>query len=1242
MQPEEFEELLRQSECSYIDFKADIYNFSSTAKDVRCEFVKDIICMWNTPREGNAYIVFGVAKHTDGSFDLCGISKAIDDNDFQQQLDEKVNPKPDIRYEPIHNYRGKNFGVLVIPVNKPLKPCYPQGNCKGMQKDTLYSRLGSMNSEITDDRRIQWILNWFDDKGSVNFDSSQEFESWNRFRDSMENFSSDYYYLLVVSKFTSNLRNLEFVGLVDWLFVVDFDENSDSDGLLSKCRKNLEERKTLHLVVKDDSPTIHVNHGCYWYFANGMVGKDATLIKATSDKLWKTWQRSYSSDIEKQIKTLADAISKSKTLKVLCIVDDPDLDLDIIRKLEKVFERIDGKFTDNFSSTVICPVQNSELEKVASDYNAEFLTFPLDQLLNGFSRLAPNTSTGEDYTLPSRSGTPVTLENLLWLQEELEIVHLKSGFGENAKDVSNLDYLKGQDISWENLRFHHDAERNITDKLQKKITESLNKSSTLRVNFYHVPGSGGTTVAKRIVWELREKYPCLILRSCRNPKETVARLSAIAKSCDKPLLLLIDSGLISNRESDALYNESAASHLSIVILAVLRTFEKHSDKRDFFLEETLAKGESDYFYNVLTSVKPDKKGQLSQALKEGNITPFSLGLLTFANEYRGIDNYIISRLAELKTEKQKNIVIFLAIAYYYGQEKIAAQWFHQLLDIPPSKAVTSEHLKELPAFSQLMIEDSGFWRMAHQVFAERCLRLLLPANLALGDSQLTKNELKKFVGSEEWKSSLSDWAKDFARFCRKKLPSVCDATKSLIYKVFYNRENSEILGSESAGNNRFAKLVEDLPSKESKLGVLRRLADLYGEEAHVWAHLGRFYSVEMKDFEKAIESIDKALQISDQDFLIHHMKGMVIRSKAYELMNKKGDLTNIVELSRQASDSFTEARRINYENEYGYISEVQMIIKVLDYAGKSSGDSNAINYITRNDTPSWLRESLEKAFDLLSQVRQLRRGSQISEYEQKCQAGLDTICGSFSDAVQKWNNLLSNKSLNSSELSSIRRSLVWTYLHSVKRNWQELEPQQVHRIAELLEKNLKSDSGNDRNLRLWLQAIRYLNRPPTLEDVIEKVAQWKQKNDSLESLYYLYTLYCLQGLEGSSLGADKAKQLMKECQERSRFQRKNEFSFEWLGKGEGFKRLLHESRLGEWDRDNRIWKDTLRLMKESGKISSIDGPTAGYIEFKNGLKAFFVPAQSSHAKGRDENTKVECFIGFSYSGLRAWGVKSTD
>lgn len=48
---------------------------------------------------------------------------------------------------------------------------------------------------------------------------------------------------------------------------------------------------------------------------------------------------------------------------------------------------------------------------------------------------------------------------------------------------------------------------------------------------------------------------------------------------------------------------------------------------------------------------------------------------------------------------------------------------------------------------------------------------------------------------------------------------------------------------------------------------------------------------------------------------------------------------------------------------------------------------------------------------------------------------------------------------------------------------------------------------------------------------------------------------------------------------------------------------------------------------------------AGAIYYRRGVGAFFVPAKSGFHFGRDENRLVDCYLGFSYDGPRAWDVR---
>ena len=89
-------------------------------------------------------------------------------------------------------------------------------------------------------------------------------------------------------------------------------------------------------------------------------------------------------------------------------------------------------------------------------------------------------------------------------------------------------------------------------------------------------------------------------------------------------------------------------------------------------------------------------------------------------------------------------------------------------------------------------------------------------------------------------------------------------------------------------------------------------------------------------------------------------------------------------------------------------------------------------------------------------------------------------------------------------------------------SWDALSAKEVTRIVTLLEADLGADRARNRNLRLWVQAIRRSDNPPSIDSVIEKVAYWKNSAaDSLDAVYYLYVFHTLRALEGSQINRDR-------------------------------------------------------------------------------------------------------------------------
>jgi hypothetical protein len=124
-----------------------------------------------------------------------------------------------------------------------------------------------------------------------------------------------------------------------------------------------------------------------------------------------------------------------------------------------------------------------------------------------------------------------------------------------------------------------------------------------------------------------------------------------------------------------------------------------------------------------------------------------------------------------------------------------------------------------------------------------------------------------------------------------------------------------------------------------------------------------------------------------------------------------------------------------------------------------------------------------------------------------------------------------------------------------------------------------------------------------------------------------------------AIAADEVQRNIEICRTKAGFRRDRTRSFEWLGDGNGLRRLIHEDQLGGWNETIGFWQNTKQLVRMQGVVSRIHAPQAGEIELRWGLKAFFAPAVAEMAVGRDENRLVSFYLGFSYEGLRAWSVQ---
>jgi len=1212
---EQFKSILAKIESETLDFKAIAYDLSD--KEAKYSLIKDVICMANTPRDSSSFIILGVKKYPDGKYYLRGIDKHLDEADIQSQFTDRVHPIPNITYYTF-SYLSKQFGILEIFPSRegPCIPIKDYGN--KLRRWQVYFRRGSKN-DIASPEDMARILSWFGKKVPTRAAYENGGISWEKLLLETQNFEPSRYFVLILSPYTKNTStNLDAIGLIPWVAVFDFDPESESEGVLAGCKEVLEKNgRSIHLVTTKDRPTINLRTGTYWFFTRGIAGREETIETGP----WLTWHKVHGAAVAEHLKRLATAcLPTPATFLALWY------DMTLARHLSSFLEATLGFFGDT-ANIVILTDNPDDLQTMADDIGAICLDIPIHQFCHGISTIF-DIQAGlpeEKLAFPSSSGAPIVLNEKMrsWLEGELELLHFSSGLVTPIDRTVGRDFLRGSEISWFELGLHYDVERDISYKIQHQVESDLRGRRTTRINLYHAPGAGGTTVGRRILWDLHKRYPCAILRRT-TPLETSERLYHLTSLTGLPLLILIDGSEVAERQVNELCDLLRSRNIPTVILQVLRRFSPQREaQRTFYLKAELSSVEARKLSHVLIREKPERTKEIKELLHSSEPrlrTAFYFGINAFQKDFLGLDSFVSMRL-NLLNEEQKKVIGFIALSHYYGQRPLPANSFAELLGIPHSRPIDLSAILPLATLDLLVQVEPRTWRTAHVIVANEILeQLLWPTS---SDRRL-------------WKQNLSSWAIEFAEFCRGSTPVPGETMLEVARRVFIYRDNVELLGTERSGTRQFAQIVQDIPSREGKLSVLRKLTELYPEEAHFWAHLGRFYSLEIRDFQEASACIENAILLNRYDPVLHHMKGMSLRQQVYQVIDSNGPLSDAIELAKQASIYFAESRALNPDNEHGYISEVQLLAKVMDYASRNFTRGFPEYLSSSISVDPFLREGIERAEDLLEMVRRYREGTGASPYETDCRAKINALYGRHDRALQIWDNLLTRQDVYG---PPIRRQIIWTYLARRGRSWDAIPQKEINRIVSLLEANLNEEPDNETNLRLWVQAIRRHSFPPTIETVIERIGYWRARFGSLDASYYLYVFYALQAIEGSSLALDSAERFLEECKSKARFRRNRTKSFEWLGKGTGIGKLVHHSQLGEWLKEREFWENTESLIRLTGRIVSIEAPQAGQIEVPRGLKAFFVPARGGYIRGKSENTAVTFFLGFSYDGLRAWEVK---
>lgn len=1051
-----------------------------------------------------------------------------------------------------------------------------------------------------------------------------DISTWDLFYTACDRFNLDdrSFILVIGPNLNIDKAYLKNLSLPKWDVVIDFDYNSESNGFFSSSYKGGE--VSPHVIKASDLPDTNsfsrFSSTHYHFFGNNFKGSGES-----EPRDFLEWNRKLSRNTEFFLKSYSEVLANQKNIVVILYDSRKHVDF-ICQKLQlHLGENVLFVFAND---------PNGNLEQVCKDFNGTRVGITLPQIADGFAQFSSNFGQFNPYKgkflvpyLESSETADVTgilpAEVFSQLEEFFEVVH--KGLPESEEYEDRRPFLSGETkISWYGLKNRFDAERATFAKKSLRQIEKTIESGRGKISLIHEAGFGGTTLARRLAWEVHNDYPTLILKKYKENKVR-ERIVDLHQRTRKTIFVVMEvPQTITLDEVDSLYR-SIPQTRPVVFLIVRRGKPNSNDLTvsDWGNDVSeLVKAYqpflSEYSDSILQERKEKELSELINSTESYKKTPFYVGLITFEERFFALKDYIRNFVLEVREkDEQKKVLAYLSICDDYLGQGLPSSFFKTLFKTPSQDILLLDKYfsRDSSIVDSLLVStqegNHKFWKIKHNFFSKELKKQILSGN---SDNP------------EIWKQGLSD-------YCVKLIEdsvsesNTSDYIQETLQKLFIGNRKDR------AGED-FTTIIKDIESIDDREKIFLSLKNCYPDNPHYCSHLARFYAYHNKNRDKALQYADEAIRLSEldgsQDSLLYHIKGMCLRSIAYDEIDKHRNLIYqeqpipdgryhevIEKLIPQAATMFEQARAIQKKqhrlDEYGFIAHIQLLIRGIDY-GVVISKLNKPDFFSKNMEP--FSEWLDLSETLLEEVRRINFTDDDSGKIEECINEIMAFYENYEQILQNLRNQL-DKGKNPSRT---RRQIVRTYLRKDEDFYRDQKV--ISSILGLMEQNIENEPDNETNFYLWFLAARHSKL--SIDEALSKFAKWKAISKTIDAIYYFYILKVFRALQGYSESIIEAANLIKECKARGRA---NITPYEWYGKGNELTKFVNKNTL---NRDNK--SDKLELVK--GYFTEYLHDGNGRIVVADKLDVFFSPTQAKLTTS-DLNKEVEFYLGFSYDGLRA-------
>ena len=1150
--------------------------------------------------------------------------------------------------------------------------------------------------------------------------SGRKWDEWLKFCDAVGDFDTrkNQYILITDALSTKNLDYFSILRSVSWKMVLDFDPMSEEKGFYHSFTSQEGQGSLVSMITPAEvkgstivslARQIDPNK-TQWLFVKGRSSDTDGKIQSFPE-----WESSSVKEISRFFGCCCDPDKFDRQKPVVCLV--LPFCLESVPYLEVTLSRLIENFDDQFNLQTVSFKQEKRLSAF-DKVKMRIVELSPSLAHLGLKEMLCSSSKGR-YRMPtSQAKVYVDLKEKehLYLNEYLEILYegceglpevLDDPLDEELQVQNFLEehrklFMSGNEISFASLYDNHDAKREIEKDIQIHVQRVLDNRLTrsMMVVIKHLPGTGGTTIARRVMWDLHKAYPCAFINLSSHlyfeednsfASKLADRIAALEEICQTSPVILIDgkqSGLIESIANKTIRMLGNRRKRALLLCcqhgsktATKEAQELSSVHHVFYVDAKLEDSVAD-LNEFDSKYKEFIEKSLGETSGSGPCRVFHFPLLAMMQTFRPKLKKIIDDTWNEMESLQQQIAIVVAFLQKYANRPTPAlllyEAFKRYIRLECGRTVTYSSIKQL--FSEhllnLMVPSSP-WLRRGKVYQtkESC-----PQSYTLQHRLVAEMLLKKCF--QEQGCDLFQVVSQFLQFPIYKSDNREFLT--LFEELFvYNKDFQK--------KRKFSVLLEELKviSSERAAEVLCEAAEKTGDSV-IFASAARFFAkMEPPLFPKAMTLIEMAFQANtsgskQRSRSIYQIKGVVLYIQLQHMINngKVKDLTKLEELASKVVEAYKEARNFPPTYPNPLIGEVDVWLACIGWIMKNicNRDSEKTLKFLANQCPPFFRTCVSDSFNLLDIVDGIVQSvptlADPEETQNKCNDARLSLMKSFGtrpsssgrgrdavDVVQACKALCSAKHFPRSSALELKRLQAHFILNSSDQI-DSLKQEHLVFLLKLLEELVLKE--NEHRLAYHLMKVCVLVTGPRryhLEQGLSVCDKWLEVSqyDCLPYFYQMAICF-LKILDGHAIEfMPKYLKALKMCREKSQNHCRSSQSTLFVSKeGEGMSRLVTRSTLfrGETDYSTdvsetvtRFWliNSRKKLLECKGRIregpSSDRGKTYPYIELLQGKVELYVGKNADIGKVDRDFTKgqlVYFVVSFNLQGPVANGITFSE